>query len=312
MTDTLIVTPQRRVATTKVPMGLFVEAHAVEMNAAVKAFDSMPLGVRRTVYRNLLDEFGALRPQFGLGANRTRMTVLQRPSDVKKNNVKIGKNGLDTLSLTTSSSGECKVFHDGRWLVLNTCAWAGLCGPLCVLSHGRGKFSTVRAARSWRTYCLFVDPVAFAMVLRHEILSADKGVDFLARFNVNSNLPWELVDALFDGVRMFAYDYSKDPTVLDGDGWLLPNYRVVYSWSERSDPTAVGSFLRRGGAVAMVTNRVKGADVRESVMVDGDLFPMVDGDLSDDRFTTPRGVVVDLYAKGAAVKRTTRFVQQLY
>ena len=112
--------------------------------------------------------------------------------------------------------------------------------------------------------------------------------------------------------RNIAYDYTKDPSVLAGDGWVLPNYRKVYSWNEGSDPELVAEFLMRGGTTAFVTNRVKGAPVAAHVLIDGLPFLLVDGDVSDDRFNDPSRCVVDLYAKGKARNRRSAFVQRIY
>lgn len=287
--------------------------NAAWMDASVRHFHTLDPKAQRDAYKAILRTFATGRPQFGLVANPTPLTTLFVPGG-ESTNLKIGKNDAATLSLTTSSHASCRVVANGETFVLNTCKWAGLCVGLCVLSHGRGSFSTVKAARSWRTWALWAHPELFAVALAFEVkaaLNANERV--LARFNVNSDLPWHLVESLFDDQRLNAYDYTKDATVLDGDGWTLPNYRRIYSFNESSNTADVAEFLLRGGTTAMVTNRPKGAATRTDLMVDGwFVFPIVDGDLSDNRFDDPAGVVVDLYAKGKARNRKSAFVQSIY
>ena len=315
MVETRLGAPSVKQQVVKVNMGGYLADWAPQMNEAIAEFDTMPHGTQRNVYKQILRQLAGERDRFGLTTNPTKLGVLQRPGEKDQSNLKIGKNLLPTWSLTLQSAGQCKVWSASMDALvnLNTCQWAGLCGPLCVLSHGRGTFSTVQAARNWRTWVLWMYPIEFGLALRHEILSASRwDGEFLARFNVNSDLPWYMVDALFDGVDMKAYDYTKRPGVLDGDGWVLPNYRQVFSWSERSVAADVAAFLARGGSVAMVTNRHRTQAVVESLTIGGVEYPTVDGDKDDDRYSTPGGHVVDLFAKGKAYKRKSKFVASVY
>lgn len=260
--------------------------------------------------------FASRRPEWGLGEQTTDLTQWDDVG-VKVSNAKVAKNKAPTLSLTLSSHAQCRRERGGNLEVLNTCPWAGACSAVCVLKHGRGTFPKVQAARNWRTSLLYDYPMKFAAVLRAEIERAARrtnGEPFLARLNVNSDLPWHLIPELFEGVPIQAYDYTKDPSVLDGDGWVIPGkYRKIYSWNETSDPDAVYHFLARGGSVAMVTNRKKGQPVQKRLMAGRyGPWPTVDGDQSDNRFDTPPGVIVDLYAKGDARTRKSAFVQEVY
>jgi hypothetical protein len=74
----------------------------------------------------------------------------------------------------------------------------------------------------------------------------------------------------------------------------------------------VAVFLLRGGNAAMVTDRRKAQPVADRIIADGFHFPVIDGDQSDDRFHDDPGCVVDLYAKGKARNRITKFVQPIY
>lgn len=255
--------------------------------------------------------FARAREAWDLGVQTTDLTAWDDVG-VKVSNIKIAKNNAPTLSLTLSSHAQCHRPWGEGFQVLNTCPWAGACSAVCVLKGGHGSRPKVVRARNWRTSILYDQPMGFAAVLRAEILRAARrtnGGPFLARLNVNSDLPWHLIPELFEGVPIRAYDYTKDPFVLDGDGWVIPGkYRKIYSWNETTDHLAAFRFLDRGGSVAVVTNRKKGEAVKSTFHG----YPIVDGDQSDNRFDTPPGVIVDLYAKGDARTRKTAFVQEVY
>lgn len=303
--------PRRRVD--KVDMNAFVGEHAEDMRRAILGQEAFPASATIARFRRA---FAVRRPEWGLGEQVTNLTTWDAPG-VKVSNLKIAKNKAPTMGLTMSSHCSCRREVDGQLQVLNTCPWAGACAAVCVLKHGHGSRPKVVSARNWRTSLLFDYPMAFAVVLRHEILTAARrtnGQPFLARLNVNSDLPWHLIPELFEGVPIQAYDYTKDPSILGSitGGWVHRNYRKVYSWSETSNPITVRKFLARGGTIAMVTNRKKGQPPRGRMVIAGDAFPVVDGDQSDNRWETPGGVIVDLYAKGAARNRKSPFVQEVY
>jgi hypothetical protein len=135
----------------------------------------------------------------------------------------------------------------------------------------------------------------------------------LVRLNVNSDLRWYNIltslannEAGMDNV--FVYDYTKNPAILSGDGMVGSRYRVVYSVNENSDMDKVQSFIRNGGTAAIVTNRHKTQKTMDSY----NGLPLVDGDLSDDRYNE-KGVWVDLAAKGKArTMGDVGFVRSLY
>ena len=316
MPDQSLPMPRRR--PTIVDMAQYVRDNAAAMDAAVLAWEaSTPRERRRTVAR-IRKEFADLRPLFGLAPIPTNLHSSHVPEG-RVTQAKIAKNELPTLALTLQSATLCRVtLPDGTRLILSTCPNMGLCGRVCVLGHGRGKWADVRAGRDWRTYCLYVDPCGFAILMRDEIRKACEkhGGDVLDRPNVNADLPFHLIPALWaptEHGRILAYGYSKDPAVLDTcDGWMLPTYRVTYSLNEKSDDAAVARFVRRGGTAAIVTNRHKSASVRDRIRIGGRSLPVVDGDKSDDRYHDPAGVLVDLYAKGRAIGMVGGLVRSVY
>lgn len=307
-----VAPPLRRIQ--KVDMNAFVADHAIEMRQAIHGYAlSGAWGREVAGFRQM---FAARRPEWGLGNQVTNLTSWDAPG-LKVTNAKIAKSHAPTLSLTLSSHAACRREVDGRVQILNTCPWAGACAAVCVLKHGRGAYPKVVLARNWRTSLLYDYPMAFAVVLRHEILTAARrtgGQPFLARLNVNSDLPWHLIPELFNDVPIQAYDYTKDPSILDSitGGWVHRNYRKIYSWNETSDVGRVMSFLDRGGSVAVVTNRKKGQPIKSPLAFGFESYDVVDGDQSDNRWETPMRCIVDLYAKGAARNRKSPFVQEVY
>ena len=192
-------------------------------------------------------------------------------------------------------------------LSINACPSAGHCVKVCVLNNGHGRWDSTKRAWLWRTELVARHPESFARILAWELVKAQrKHGAILFRPNVNSDVAWQrvlpsLTDGYVSGVT--SYGYSKLPETLDGDGWLGSTYRVAYSWNERSDAERVSAFLARGGAVAVVSSRRKGASVTDALPFDvGPAWPLghvVDADSSDE-WMLASSVVGDLSAKGKA------------
>jgi len=197
---------------------------------------------------------------------------------------------------------------------IETCAWRGHCTSVCVLDNGNGRYSSVQKARNVKTQFLAKHPTDFLRILGSEIKKhSDENEKVLVRLNVNSDLRWySILPTLSDGhpkmPNVYIYDYTKNPAILHGDGKVGRKYRAVYSMNEKSDLARVRSFLARGGTAAIVTNRKKNGNVLDSYLG----IPVVDGDLSDDRYHE-HGVWVDLAAKGKARQMPdVGFVKNIY
>ena len=256
-----------------------------------------PAGVKAA--RLLWAEF---RKGYGFKGNARIMTY-------PEGQLKLGKSEMFTLGLTLASG-------DGAGV--ETCPWRGECSAVCVLKHGKGGLPAVQRARIARTQFAERYPREFFAIVAEEIDTARRKYgEIVVRLNVNSDLrfyraaPGFFDGSLFgEGVRF--YDYTKNPAILKGDGWLTPLYRAVYSMHEGSNPVKVAEFLKRGGTVAMVTDRPRKGDVLPAIELGGEEFATVDGDSHDNRLLDPAGVIVDLYAKGSAVRNPGKFVQRLY
>jgi len=197
---------------------------------------------------------------------------------------------------------------------IETCAWRGHCTSVCVLDNGNGRYSSVQKARNVKTQFLAKYPAEFLRILGSEIKKhSDENEKVLVRLNVNSDLRWyQILTTLSNGhpkmPNVYIYDYSKNPAILQGDGKVGNKYRIIYSVNEKSDLARVRSFVSRGGTAALVTNRKKKGKVLQSFLG----IPVVDGDLSDDRYHE-QGVWVDLAAKGKARQMPdVGFVKKIY
>jgi hypothetical protein len=204
------------------------------------------------------------------------------------------------------------------------------CTVSCLNGAGRGgigaEFSprgelirgnTIQAARMRRTRLFFERSVAFmrAAVADLELLERQaRAVDGIpaARPNGTSDLDWTAVACMrkngrlanifeaFPGIRF--WDYTKHEERLT---WNIPNYALTFSRAETlANRLASMRVLQSGRNVAAVFSTKKGQPLPDS----WNGHKVIDGDLTDFRFTDPAGVVVGLRAKGSARKDTSGFV----
>ena len=124
------------------------------------------------------------------------------------------------------------------------------------------------------------------------------------RLNGTSDVPWEKVKDE-DGKTLMEkhwdvqfYDYTKNPNRMKDylKGKMPSNYHLTFSRSE-SNQAQADEILKLGGNVAVVYKTPPAPSDK-----------VVNGDLSDLRFTDPDGVIVALKAKGKAKKDTSGFV----
>lgn len=161
------------------------------------------------------------------------------------------------------------------------------------------------------TRWLFRDPDTFKEELHREIQrvrasSKRKKLIPLIRLNVASDLDWTPIIAAWPDVQFYDYTKvrSRFKSYLAGD--LPGNYSLTFSQHEKHDEAMIGGFLRDGGNVAQVFNVLynpqwkKFGELPETVTIDGDEFPVIDGDKHDVRLPEidGSGVVVGLRLKG--------------
>jgi hypothetical protein len=281
------------------------------MNKAERGAHRVHFGIAR-------DEYARVRVRHGLPSQAS--ALLTHPSD----NLKLDKGITPAYGITLQHY----VQKLSSGLTVNACPWAGDCTKVCVLDNGMGRFNSVQLGRRAKTEFLATNPLAFAYLLGRELAQAVKRDGaILLRPNVNSDVEWERIAPLlcagqtphlFGAVRL--YGSSKNPAILDTDGWLAPAYRVAYSWNESTDGgvgvNRVARFLERGGSVAMVTNRKPKSPVGVLHLPWATRVPcppVLDADKSDEWIFT-EGCIGDLSAKGKARKLigSSGFVVEAY
>lgn len=205
----------------------------------------------------------------------------------------------------------------------NVCAFASKgCAFACLNTAGRGGMgldlngiNRIQVARIRRTRWFKRDQHAFMCQLADEIAAHVQrairhGLTPCVRLNGTSDLPWENIKcgrhanifAMFPDVQF--YDYTKFPPRLRSKVAAIPNYHLTFSLSEENDETAADA-LALGWNVAVAMNVRKGQPLPERFTIGGISAPVIDGDVSDLRFTDTRVSIVGLRAKGARGKADT-------
>ena len=128
------------------------------------------------------------------------------------------------------------------------------------------------------------------------------------RLNVASDLDWSYIARMFPEISF--YDYTKVKSRLTNPTWPT-NYELTYSRSERSHVRTMGAQLRRGRNVSIVFDTrywPQGGRIDplpSTWQIDGETWPIVDGDKHDVRLRTLDGssVIVGLRFKGSLKRR---------
>jgi hypothetical protein len=173
----------------------------------------------------------------------------------------------------------------------------------------------IQTARIRRTNRFFDERDAFMEQLvreveRHVRESSRDGMFPAVRLNGTSDLPWERIRVMRDGIQypsmMSAfpdvqfYDYTKVPTRRP-----TGNYHLTFSLSETNERQA-RAWLAAGGSVAVVFDiKARGGKLPDTYWG----HRVVNGDASDVRFRDPRHVIIGLKAKGDARGDGSGFVR---
>ena len=200
------------------------------------------------------------------------------------------------------------------------------CKAGCLNTAGRGGMNSVQTARARKARWYENDRGAFMSALvedirRFEAYCKRKGVKPVVRLNGTSDIPFERIPvaslsefdighdnimAAYPGVQF--YDYTKTARRVLRE--LPENYSLVVSWSgasERYWEDVTGVMLSAPNVNVAVVFRDKQTVNRFKAL--GFLGRrVVDGDESDLRFLDDEGVIVALYAKGAAKRDQSGFV----
>ena len=206
----------------------------------------------------------------------------------------------------------------------NSCPMAEQAGCIdaCLNTAGRGQQSNVQSARMRKAQWFYNDQQGFMAQL---IVDVDKfrnyckkrNIQPCVRLNGTTDIQWELIRymgeknifEIFPDVQW--YDYTKIANrrkVKD-----IPNYHLTWSYSN-ADPryAAMLDTAIANGMNAAVVFRSNFIEVKPKCWHTWNGYPVIDGDKDDLRFLDPKGGhIVALYAKGAAKKDQTGFVQEV-
>lgn len=174
------------------------------------------------------------------------------------------------------------------------------CRAGCIFTAGNGHYPSVWLWRTLKTVAWFKERETFKAMLLEELAQMErsakrKGMPLACRLNTFSDIAW---DQLFPEVferfpDVQFYDYTKSPKRMERflRGELPVNWYLTFSRSEKNEAECL-SILERGGTVAI--------PFRNGLPAEWNGFPVIDGDLSDERFLDPPGSVVGLKVKGKA------------
>ena len=211
----------------------------------------------------------------------------------------------------------------------NLCAFASDgCAGECLETAGRMNMNPAIMARQNRTELFMKDRKTYTTKLifetaKHQRKSINLGMIPAERLNGTSDVKWESIPIydpagnkiannimeLFPDVQF--YDYTKYPYAKRPKESLPSNYDLTFSRSETNDLEVLEN-LRNGRRVAVVGNTKIGETIPLTyTAIDGSVWPVIDGDITDVRFNDPDGVIVWLSAKGKAKKDKTGFVVQV-
>jgi len=183
------------------------------------------------------------------------------------------------------------------------------CDKACQYSAGRGAFNNVQQSRIDKTLYFYEAREAFMDQLFKNIKALikkaeSKGLKPLVRLNGTSDIRWETIP--FNGATIFEafpnvqfYDYTKDANRKD----IPSNYDLTFSYSGvESFAPYVAKAQSKGLRMAVVFRK------ESTIPMFFKGIKVVSGDKSDVRHLDDQGVIVGLYAKGAAKRDQTGFV----
>lgn len=213
-----------------------------------------------------------------------------------------------------------KIMVDNR--SFNSCPMAeqAQCIDACLNTAGRAGIikkgettNTIQAARLRKAQWFFSDRDGFMRQLMQDIAKFQtycnkRGITPVVRLNGTTDIRWETVK--IDGYNIFElfprvqfYDYTK---ISNRKVEHITNYHLTWSYSGANPVYAAG--LEKALAAGMSVAVVFRSEYTETTWRG---IPVVDGDKDDLRFTDPQSHIVKLYAKGAAKRDTTGFVQEV-
>ena len=230
--------------------------------------------------RHARDAWNSVRCDHGITSRDSGTSLLTFPSAQPK----VGKNIRPTVSITLEAGSDGGLCVNDRY-----------CRATCVVAESaRAQYDNVKRSRAARTQFLTDYPELFLGLLleRLEWAHVQHGILDI-RPNANSDVAWErIAPALFKLIATWdgrAYDYTKR---MDRVGFLAENYRTTYSLTRATRLETVQRITGRGDTVTAVFPSTSPLPATWRGL------PVVNGDVTDDRFSDPSGVVVGLLGKG--------------
>lgn len=241
-----------------------------------------------------LEEFFSKKPD--------QMTALDSSTKVLKSN----ELGYRTLILYLTPS-------DGSGVQLCPLSELAKCDKACLYTAGKGALAATHYARlrktlyfnQYREEALALISAEIAHAYAKSIIG---GWTLLVRLNGTSDIRWENTGIVQAFPNVQFYDYTK----LHNRKNVPANYDLTYSYSGASNrymsylPDAMANPALKRIAVVFDKRSTVAGLLEANATFQG--LPIVDGDETDVRHIEPKGVVVALYAKGAARKDATGFV----
>lgn len=181
------------------------------------------------------------------------------------------------------------------------------CRNVCLgFFSGRNRFKTPQEAKIRRTKDFFNERDLFLKKIAYDLSKLQlkgikQGLPVCVRLNCYSDLSWEKFRFEHEGkqVTLFElfpdiqfYDYSKNPHRFNN---LPKNYHLTFSRSESNekDVKYISKYFLDTN-IAVVFNVKKGNPLPDIWLGKR----VIDGDVTDKRFTDPKGVIVGLRIKG--------------
>jgi hypothetical protein len=194
-----------------------------------------------------------------------------------------------------------------------------LCLNISGMSYGNwGAAHMILRGRLARTRLYFEQRDVFMAMWHIEMQAAMRqcqreNLPLYLRPNLISDLDWwrkhpEMFSPYL-GPTLKMIDYTKDVKKYQRfvDGKYMPGYHLTFSRSEKNEADCV-RFLSQGGTVAAVfdTTYSHAHHYYAPLPRTWKGFPVIDGDINDQRYLDPQGVVVGLRAKGKARRPEAR------
>jgi len=199
----------------------------------------------------------------------------------------------------------------------NTCANANGCASVCLFGAGHGQRHMIHdgkhivwIARIIRTILFYEYRDQFMAQLIKEMQAFKrkakrKGYKTAFRPNVISDIDWvKLGPAIFDQGMDVVYDYAK---VIKRINYHSEKYHITLSRQETTSDSLVFDTVSSGVNVAVVFNTKKGQPLPATYLG----LPVLDGDLTDNRFNDPAGHIVGLRVKNTGKADQSGFVVQV-